>query len=307
MLSILIPVYNFDIRNYVRSLHKMAVQEKIAFEIIIIDDHSEDHYLHINKEIAQLENITYIELTKNIGRSAIRNSLADKAKYNYLLFTDCDLEISSPNFIHSYLGFCQENIVVCGGIIYHAEPPSEPQYYFRWYYGTHRENKSSVYRSKKPYRSFLTGNFMISKSLFNLVRFNENLKHYGHEDTLFGCELSKLESVKIIHIDNPLYHIGLESTKEYIEKIGFSIQNLLIISRLFKDYFNTGFDIRLLKFYNIILKLNLRPLFSLLHLLSHKLIERNLSSQKPCLLFFDFYKIGYLCSVSLKKKSIISE
>ncbi len=81
MLSILIPVYNFDIRKLVVDLHFCCTSENIKFEIICFDDGSERAFKEINAELKHLSNCTYTELPQNIGRSAIRNKLAQNANY----------------------------------------------------------------------------------------------------------------------------------------------------------------------------------------------------------------------------------
>ena len=100
MLSILIPTYNFDVRKLIFDLHEQAEKEKIEFEIIIADDASDNAFRNINKETETLHNVKYIQLNENSGRSKIRNFLAKQAKYNNLLFIDCDMIIENSNFIH---------------------------------------------------------------------------------------------------------------------------------------------------------------------------------------------------------------
>jgi glycosyltransferase involved in cell wall biosynthesis len=90
MLSILIPVYNFDVTNFVTDLHTLCKQEKITFEIILFDDASNEDFKNKNRLLQKLPFVTYQELTQNIGRSAIRNKLAEAANYDFLMFVDCD-------------------------------------------------------------------------------------------------------------------------------------------------------------------------------------------------------------------------
>ncbi len=113
MLSILIPVYNYNITLLVSQLQKQAIETFADFEIIVMEDGS-DTFLEENKEIEKFENCKYEVLEKNIGRSAIRNRLAEKAKYDHLLFLDCDAEIYTPHFIEKYEYFCNEECVVIG-------------------------------------------------------------------------------------------------------------------------------------------------------------------------------------------------
>ena len=52
MLSILIPIYNFDITQLVKDLHEQAKSLEKSFEIILIDDASDETYTKINKQPA---------------------------------------------------------------------------------------------------------------------------------------------------------------------------------------------------------------------------------------------------------------
>lgn len=90
MLSILIPVYNYDVRSLVGDLAKQCLEASIPFEILCYDDHSQEEFDRINQKVIQLEGVTYFRLAKNVGRSMIRNHLAQVARYDHLLFLDCD-------------------------------------------------------------------------------------------------------------------------------------------------------------------------------------------------------------------------
>ena len=87
MLSILIPVYNFSVVELVTKLHQQALAlEKVNFEVIILDDGSTDDFKQTNRAIKHLPHVQYAELTENVGRSAIRNLLAQRARGRLLTF-----------------------------------------------------------------------------------------------------------------------------------------------------------------------------------------------------------------------------
>jgi len=113
MLSILIPVYNYNIVNLVTELHKQAVSAAIPFEIIVLDDGSSELLRDQNKDVANLPDVQFFELEKNIGRSGIRNRLVEMAKYSTLLFMDCDSEVPSEKYIENYLPYFVQEMVVC--------------------------------------------------------------------------------------------------------------------------------------------------------------------------------------------------
>ena len=81
MLSILIPTYNYDCTQLVRDLQKQAEKALTKYEIIVMDDASAT-CKETNRDINSLPHCQYIELTENIGRSRIRNRLADMARYD---------------------------------------------------------------------------------------------------------------------------------------------------------------------------------------------------------------------------------
>ena len=300
MLSVLIPVYNFDVQELVKTLYVQLRESGIPFEILCYDDCSSDTIPKIrNQSISSIESVKYKELPANLGRSKIRNLLGSDANYPYLLFMDCDSKILSPGYIRNYLNVCKENLVVFGGRTYHLEPPPNDTY-FRWYYGIHKEQKTALERQQNPYHSFMSNNFVIPKALFLSIKFEENINEYGHEDTLFGYELFQ-KHILIKHIDNPLEHIGLEPAGIFLQKSRQAINCLhFLINNKYKD--DTAFyqSVTLLRYYILARKLRLGGLLRLSYNIFRSQIEKNLLSVKPSLVLFDFYKLGYLLSVESK-------
>jgi len=296
MLSICIPVYNFDVRKLVHDLHRQAGKNLPDFEILLVDDHSNKAFRKINNELQNTTNVSYTELEENIGRSKIRNLLAEKARFENILFLDCDVDIIRDDFLSNYYRRIQiGEKVVCGGHIYQDNPP-EPKNYLHWYYGTQREVKSATARQKAPNDSFMTANFLISKELFKKIRFDERISGYGHEDTLLGCELDKL-GIKTNHIDNPVLHAGLDSGLQFLEKTRESMRNLLRL------YQNPGFDksicnrIKALKAFHTAGKPAMHGIIATLFRTFRRKMENNLLGSRPRLFILDFYKLGYLCEV----------
>ena len=101
MLSILIPTYNYDCYDLVLELHRQATELNIEFEIIVADDCSNTELSRLQL-INQLSNSKLIKPQHNLGRAKIRNFLADKSHYNYLLFLDSDSYPADNNFIKKY-------------------------------------------------------------------------------------------------------------------------------------------------------------------------------------------------------------
>ncbi|MCI5054819.1 MAG: glycosyltransferase, partial [Flavobacteriales bacterium] len=141
MLSILVPIYNFDCTTLVNSLNGQASKIDVPVEILCIDDNSNLSTQQKNSTLASLEYVDYQVLEENIGRSKIRNLLAEKANHKYLLYLDCDSEIINDDYISKYLDHINENEVIYGGRSYRNEKPKEKKHYLRWHYGRRREFK----------------------------------------------------------------------------------------------------------------------------------------------------------------------
>jgi glycosyltransferase involved in cell wall biosynthesis len=296
MISILIPVYNFNIVPLIHQLHNQCIESNHPFEILILDDYSQEIFKEINRPISKIENVVYTELEQNIGRSKIRNLLAKKAKYSYCLFIDCDSEIYSDNYINKYLEYCKENIVVYGGTKYTDLPPDNKELLLHWTLGKNREEipSKSLYTQNSNY--FSTNNFLISKKLFETIQFDESLRRYGHEDTLFKIEL-KNRNIPIVYINNELIHSGLEPASVFLNKTKNGVRNLKIIMQSMHDISALEQNILLLRYYCKIERFKLVFIFRFLFMLFEKRLVKNLMSNNPNLRLFDLYKLCYICSL----------
>src|SRR5690606_33420534 len=104
MISILIPTYNYNVFPLVENLYQQCERENLEYEILVLDDASPNKkFKEENSKINKLENCSFQVLDENIGRSKIRNLLATRAKFDWLLFLDADTFPSNNNFIQNYL------------------------------------------------------------------------------------------------------------------------------------------------------------------------------------------------------------
>ena len=298
MLSILIPVYNINCLPLVKSLVQQLEKEQIKFEIICIDDAS-TKTIEENDQLTRIETVSFIKLQKNIGRSRIRNLLTTNANYDWLLFLDADTLPKQVDFIHKYVKIIlskPKEQVFFGGLAYRREDISENNQ-LRYKYGKSRESNSANKRNKNPYTALLMSNTLIKKSVFDKVKFNNNITLYGHEDALFSYNLHAA-SIPIKHVDNPIYHTGLEPDEVFINKSKIAVKNLfgLHAQGLMQPEIN-----KLLKWYVRIKAFYLVPLFSFFYTKFNTKIEKSLSDKNPSLALFDFYRLSYLCYLSKMK------
>ncbi|MDP2088840.1 MAG: glycosyltransferase [Flavobacteriaceae bacterium] len=291
MLSVLIPSYNYNFFPLVKELHQQLNNENISFEIICIDDASELKF-NENDELVNLENVSHHILEKNIGRSAIRNKLADQAVFEWLLFLDVDVFPKDSNFIKNYISVIQNSVVesvFCGGVVYEKNTP-EISKYLRWNFGRNREQRDLISRLKNPYKTFFSSNFLINKQLFNTINFNKEISLYGYEDVVFSLDLKKSGFI-INHIENSVYHLGLESNIDYLRKTKVAIENLKLLSEK-KIILNN--DVKLLRTYKNINMFYFDYLLGGLYQFFGRYLEKYLIKGKSKLFMFDFFKISYI-------------
>jgi len=290
MISVLIPVYNRKVVSLVTSLRNQAVKLPAETEIVVLDDGSSKPFRTENALILEMEGVRYVELPENTGRAAARNRLADEAVHDRLLFIDGDAVIGRESFLEEYVSHSDEQTVVCGGLAYFHQPPEDPSELLRYRVGVSRECLPASVRRTRPYGSFLSSNFMIPAKLFHRIRFDERMKGYGHEDTLFGFRL-KQENILVRHIDNPVIHGNPETNREYLGKALEAAGNLV------KAWGFTGYDpdfvqeVKLLRSAVGLRRLGMSfPVRKMVSLLREPAM-RNLTGPHPHLVFFDLLKL----------------
>lgn len=298
MLSLLIPCYNFDVRGLVQELHEQAFACSVAFEIICLEDASKASFVTLNAVVGELPYVQHEVLAENVGRSRIRNLLAERAQYPFLLFMDGDSWPPDEFYVQRYVHALDEGKILYGGRCYQEKPPHQADLYFHWHYGRQREEQSAEQRQKAPYHSFMTNNFLIPKALFLPIGFEERLTLYGHEDTLFGLELASRQH-PIVHLDNPLEHIGLESAAVFLSKNKQALHNLWY---LYQNELLPAKATKLLSWYSRLRRYYLAPMLRLFYRLFNRPIAAQLQSKRPILALFDCYKLSYLAYLEKNNK-----
>ena len=299
MISILIPNHGQNIKKLIKDLLIQAGRVSFPVEIWIGDDASKEHVYIENKQLEDPPKVRFIRKESKIGRSGIRNLLAENAQYPNLLFIDSDAGVDNPDFLQNYFDYLGKSKVIVGGTAYQKDPPGNSSEMLRWKYGKEQEERPAFVRAENPYASFSSFNFLIEKDLFLKIKFDEGIADYGHEDTFFGYQLMK-NNIPVLHIDNSLIHTGLDNAAFFLEKTRRGVEGL------WKLYQETGFDsdfsrdIALIKRFEDIRKLKMQGIFKWKFGLFKKSIEGNLLGEHPFVFLFQLYKLGYLCLLAEK-------
>lgn len=291
-ISLLIPVFDYDIIALVHSMKSAMGKVPEFVEIVIGDDGSSPEYRDKYRSL-ESDNVRIISSKKNIGRAAIRNKIALEAKGDFLLFIDADVMMpgTAEAYILKWLPYMINYRVICGGTLYHDSAPGDPDKLLRWKYGKWREQKSAAERNKHPHAAFSTFNVMIEKAIFEKIRFNEELKQYGHEDTLLGYQLKKA-GIDILHIDNGLMHEGLESNRDFLNKTKLGIENLSKLYDKVTDKRAFSDTVLMLRIYNKLKFFGLTKILAAIFIRYRDRMEIRLDSSNISLFLFAFYKMS---------------
>ena len=292
MLSILIPTYNYDCTQLVGDLQAQALQAGIEHEIIVADDASPDTiYKVANRAINDNPYCRLIELETNVGRARIRNLLAQEARHEWLLFMDADAKVVSPTFIADYMAHMEGDAeVVCGGLL-HADTLPSPDVSLRYTYERKADKtRAARYRKQAPYERFTPFNFMIHRSTFLTIRFDETIHEYGHEDTLFGIELQQ-RMVPLLHIDNPLQHLGLETNEVFLNKTRAALRNLASMESAMQGHSS------LIGAYRKLCRMGMDRVLARTYAKHGQALAVRLSREHPSLTLFALYKLAYYCYI----------
>ncbi|KGO92578.1 glycosyltransferase family 2 protein [Flavobacterium subsaxonicum] len=292
MLSVLIPTYNYNILPLTEVLLGQCLKANLVFEIIVADDGPGRPTAQTNKAVAQLPYCRFIENTTNLGRTLTRKNLAEAAQYNNLLFLDADVMPADEQFIERYVPYLNGSIaVVVGGYAY-RHYPADNNHRLRLKYGISREQKTASERNKNPYGSIFSGNFLIDKSTFLQNNYPDNHNYYGM-DIYFSYSLF-IKKTAVVHIDNPIYHLGLESDAVFFKK---SMESVKIRKQLLAHKEGIGQVNSLIKHYNTLKKLHLAGLATLAFKVTEPLLKKMIFKKDPNLFCMDLYRLGYICSL----------
>lgn len=296
MLSILIPTYNYSVFPLVLELKNQADLLAIPYEIIVLDDAS-TLFLDENSKIQELENCYYTLNKENLGRGNTINSLNSKANFENVLIMEADAFPKSKNYLQKIIAsISPSTTVVFGGVNYAKQKPKSNSI-LRWKYGKTRETISLEKRLKNPYNFVFTWNLLLKKEFLSQNNFPTNIREYGYEDAAFIKKL-KEKSVFIQHIENELIHHNQETSLIFIEKTEKAVSTLqLLIQSKELDYEDTSLGIA----YKIIKKMRLNSFILFLFQKFNYKLKLNLTSKNPNLYLFDFYKLGYFCTLKKNK------
>lgn len=259
-LSILIPVYNWNIRPLLEKLHSQAesLQGGYSVEIIVVDDCSEKKYL-LSENLRDFHLLDYIKSEKNKGRTATRNSLLQRSAGEYILFLDADMLPDDDDFLMRYIDQAQKgNSVICGGISYSQASNEQKKYSFYLTKSTNTEAIDAARRKREPWRYCFTSNIFLKRDIAVEENFDSRFSGYGFEDIEWAIRL--YEKYSILHINNTCSHMGLLTKSQVFKNMRESIGNYYLLLTIHQSFLAEAGAVKLSK------KIQVLPTFLLVTL-----------------------------------------
>jgi len=292
MLSILIPTFEYDCSDLVTALHQqcesLAQNEQLEYEIIVVDDGSKGiGWQTVKNSVESLSHCTFIRLEDNIGRSRVRNFLAQHAHGERLLFIDSHMSIVSSQYVQRYLttdaDICQ------GGYVVEEDDKWNNNLRYRYERRARQLNRKHNDDTETNH-DFHTSNFLVNRQLFLSHPLDESIRRYGYEDVLYGKQLADC-GIKVTNIDNPVGFAHFESNSAFVEKTEEAISTLYELRDRIDGYSRLLTHERRLKRWHV------APLLRSIFSLTRQKMRDNLCGTTPNLRIFDFYKLLLLLSL----------
>jgi len=217
-LSVIIPTHNrADILEV--CLEKITRQEGVDFEVIVVDDGSEDHTA---KVVSGFEDVIYIK-QKASQQGVARNKGAKKATGDILLFIGDDIFVE-PGFLMQHMNVhtlnANEETVVLGYTTWDPFLEINPYMEFLessgWQFAYHLLSPGFT-DHPEPYKFFYTSNISLKKTLFDKEKFNTKFTEYGWEDIELGYRLWKKHGMRLYYEPDAIalhHHLIPESALE---------------------------------------------------------------------------------------------
>ena len=283
-LSILLPVYNTRCLTMVERLKELCdAVDGLRYEIIAADDGSTDRdAVAFNRGIERMAGCRYVECAENRGAAATRNFLAGMSRYGWLLFVDCDMTLPDDRFIIRYLEAPETGVVIGG--IRTGGTADDVRCNLRCAYERRaQERHTAEERSKRPYQSFRSVNFMAERGVMERCRFDERMRRY--EDVRFGRLLEE-SGVTVAHIDNAVVMEDFESNGCFVAKTEKDMRTLRDFEAEMRGYS------RMIDVADVLRRRHILWVVRMWHGLFGRLERRLLTGGKARLRLYDVYKLG---------------
>ena len=210
-LSVVVPCYNEkdSLEEFYDSLIKKMKEEKISYELVMVDDGSSDDTLNILKSLADKDkNVKVISFSRNFGKESAMLAGLEYAKGDYIAIMDADLQHTPEVLFNMYEKLISEPLydVVCAYQENRSESKLKKVLISLFYRINNKLSDVKMLPGASDFRIFkksvkdaiisLTENNRFLKGIFSWVGFNTIYVPYTPEKRLHGT--SKWSIYKLI-------------------------------------------------------------------------------------------------------------
>ena len=208
IISIIVPVYNA--KNYIeKCLNSILNQDIKDFEIIVVNDASDDDTINILKSYAKNKQIVLINNEENLGTGESRNKGILFARGKYIGFVDNDDWVEKNYFSSMVKKMEEENSDICVSL--------KIENHKGRFSKTHLLNPTNLkeivfVQRTAPWAKVIRKEFLIK----NNIKFDKT-----RGEDIYPAFLSAYLAKKISYVDNTKYHCNIRQGSISRRKISY--------------------------------------------------------------------------------------
>lgn len=233
-VSVLIPFLRDDPDDLLALLDEEAASVAGAVEVVVLDDGTGDRDL-TRRLTARIRGMALparlITLAENEGRSKGRNRLAEAARGGSLLFLDSDMRPDHRRFLRDWADLvAREDPAVAFGGFSLLQAPDDARVAVHRAMAARSDCVPFTERARQPEKYVYTSNLLVRRDVFAAEAFDPGFTGWGWEDVEWAMRVSR--RFRVIHLDNPATHMGLDDVDTLARKFEQSAPNFArVISR----------------------------------------------------------------------------
>lgn len=225
ILSVLVPYYHDDPSALLEALSSQ-IMTGLRAEILLYDDGTADHQVNAKLQAIAKNSqaaITLILATENKGRSEARNQLRKAARADWVLFLDADMLPKTDQFLAHYLEIIKQDQfdIIFGGFQMPSTATKDTDLHRA--FSQKSDCLSAMERTEKGPQYVCSSNLCVRRRVLEIEPFDTEFSGWGWEDSEWAARTAK--SYRLLHAENPAYHLGLESTETLLRRFRDSAHN----------------------------------------------------------------------------------
>ncbi len=180
LLSVIVPCYNEEenIRDFYEELLKnndFFLQKDLEVEILYIDDGSKDKTVEEIKKLREEdERVHYVSFSRNFGKEAAIYAGLQKAKGDFLVMMDADLQ-DPPSLLPEMYGYIEQGYdsVATRRVTRKGEPPIRSFFARAFYKLINRISKTEIVDGARDYRLMTR---QVADAILSMTEYNRFTK-----------------------------------------------------------------------------------------------------------------------------------